>query len=250
LKTNDYSPYGIIKNNIVLPAIDSASAYRNKTSTQQGRSTSMNKFVTNAPVVQQNDFQLGKDYSLSGQDGIELGYTPMPTGVLPVLNNAPIVSQPSAMPQAVVGSPYKGSGLRPPPALVPANKPLAVPTSAVAEVVATQPSDMVAQPAVVQSPMDVAKFNAEQSNLLADKNIAAQKQIAEMGQKSDWEKYGSIASGVGSALGGVAGLYGAYMNAKYQKDQANMQKNMIRGDEANKSAFAKAAGGTYQRSGV
>jgi hypothetical protein len=62
LKTNDYSPYGIIKNNIVLPAIDSASAYRNKTSTQQGRSTSMNKFVTNAPVVQQNDFQLGKDY--------------------------------------------------------------------------------------------------------------------------------------------------------------------------------------------
>jgi uncharacterized FlgJ-related protein len=109
---------------------------------------------------------------------------------------------------------------------------------------------MVAQPAVVQSPMDVAKFNAEQSNLLADKNIAAQKQIAEMGQKSDWEKYGSIASGVGSALGGVAGLYGAYMNAKYQKDQANMQKAMIRGDEANKSAFAKAAGGTYQRSGV
>jgi hypothetical protein len=40
------------------------------------------------------------------------------------------------------------------------------------------------------------------------------------------------------------------MNAKYQKDQANMQKAMIRGDEANKSAFAKAAGGTYQRSGV
>ena len=129
-------------------------------------------------------------------------------------------------------------------------RPLVVPTSAVAGVIGGQPTDTIAPPAVVQSPMDVAKYNAEQQNLLADKNILAQKEIAGMGVKSDWEKYGSMASGVGTALGGVAGVYGAIQNAKYQKDQIKMQKDMIRGDEANKSAFAKAAGGTYQSSGV
>ena len=74
--------------------------------------------------------------------------------------------------------------------------------------------------------------------------------IAKMGQKSDMEKYASVASGVAPVIGGLASLYSTIANAKYMKDQAKMQKNMIRGDEANKSAFAKAAGGTYQRSGV
>lgn len=257
MAVQDYSPYGLIKRGTDYGLSKMANIYNNnraKYSTQVGRSTSMNNFVTNAPVAPQNDFQLGTDYSLNGQAGTELGYNQMPTGVLPVLNNAPIANEPSAIPQAIAGSPKikptsKGAGMPPLPPLL-GDRPLAVPTSAVAGVVATQPSDMIAQPSVVQSPMDVAKYNAEQQNLLADKNILAQKEIAGMGQKSDWEKYGSMASGVGSALGGVAGLYGAYQNAKYMKDQANMQKAMIRGDEANKSAFAKAAGGTYQRSGV
>jgi hypothetical protein len=197
----------------------------------------------------------GSDIPVSTGYWNETNTTPQP--VVPKRNTVVSTVAPkvavnnTATPKSALQSTKKQpSGMLPPPALVPANKPLAVPTSAVADVVATQPTDMIAQPAAVQDPMAVAKYNAEQSNLLADKNIAAQKEIAGMGQKSDWEKYGSIASGVGSALGGVAGLYGAYMNAKYQKDQAKMQKNMIRGDEANKSAFAKAAGGTYQRSGV
>jgi hypothetical protein len=212
----------------------------------------------------------GSDIPVSTGYWNETNTTPQP--VVPKRNTVVSTVAPkvavnnTATPKSALQSTKKQpSGMLPPPALVPVkssvanyqageyNQPMNT-TALESWGDDMQSPDVIPQsvvaPAVVQSPMDVAKFNAEQSNLLADKNIAAQKQIAEMGQKSDWEKYGSIASGVGSALGGVAGLYGAYMNAKYQKDQANMQKNMIRGDEANKSAFAKAAGGTYQRSGV
>jgi len=247
-KLEDYTPYGLIKKGTDYGLSKLGAIYNNnraKNSTQVGRSTSMNNFVTNAPVVPQNDFQLGQDYSLAGQDGQALGYTPLPTGDIPVINSsnnyaqAPIVNQGTS---AMARQYNRGNGgLTPPPTMVSAIQPTGV---------INKPTDMAVQSAVVQDPMAVAKYNSEQSNLLADKNIAAQKDIAGMGQKSDMERYGSMASGVGSALGGVAGLYGAYMNAKYMKDQSNMQKNMIRGDEANKSAFAKAAGGTYIKSGV
>ena len=80
--------------------------------------------------------------------------------------------------------------------------------------------------------------------------LPIEQQAKLMGGKTGWETLGSTMSGVGTMAGGLAGIYGAYANAKYQKDQTNMQKQMIRGDEANKSAFAKAAGGTYQSSGV
>jgi len=80
--------------------------------------------------------------------------------------------------------------------------------------------------------------------------LPIEQQAKLMGGKTGWETLGSTMSGIGSMAGGLAGVYGAYANAKYQKDQTNMQKAMIRGDEANKSAFAKAAGGTYQSSGV
>ena len=63
---------------------------------------------------------------------------------------------------------------------------------------------------------------------------------------SGMEQFGQLASGA-SAL---AGIYGTMQNAKYLKDQTKMQKAMIRADDANKSAFAKAAGGTYERTGV
>lgn len=63
---------------------------------------------------------------------------------------------------------------------------------------------------------------------------------------SGMEQFGQLASGA-SAL---AGIYGAVQNAKYLKDQTKMQKAMIRADDANKSQFAKAAGGTYTKTGV
>jgi hypothetical protein len=69
--------------------------------------------------------------------------------------------------------------------------------------------------------------------------------LASMGQKSGWEQAGGIASGVGSVMGGIAGLYGAYQNAEYQKRQENMQRRILNSENANKSAFAKASGGTY-----
>jgi hypothetical protein len=147
------------------------------------------------------------------------------------------------------------SGMLPPPALVPAKKPLAVPTSAVAEVVATQPNSMYDGDGMLiqnqQMPQQsILPSEALQPSINLANGESEAMQIARMGQKSDWEKYGSMASGVGQFLGGAAGIYGVMENAKYMKDQAKMQKNIIRGDEANKSAFAKAAGGTYQRSGV
>jgi hypothetical protein len=262
MAVQDYSPYGLIKRGTDYGLSKMANIYNNnraKYSTQAGRSTSMNNFVTNAPVVPQNSFKLGQDYSLNGQDGIELGYNQMPAGVLPVLNNAPIINKPSAMPKAIIGSPKikptsKGSDLPPLPPLL-GEKPLTVPTSAVAGVVATQPNGMYDGDGMLiqnqQMPQQsILPSEALQPSInLANGESEAMK-IAKMGQKSDWEKYGSLASGVGTTLGGVAGIYGAVQNAKYMKDQANMQKAMIRGDEANKSAFAKAAGGTYQRSGV
>jgi hypothetical protein len=69
--------------------------------------------------------------------------------------------------------------------------------------------------------------------------------LALMGQKSGWEQAGGIASGVGSVMGGIAGLYGAYQNAEYQKRQEGMQRRVLNSENANKSAFAKASGGTY-----
>jgi hypothetical protein len=69
--------------------------------------------------------------------------------------------------------------------------------------------------------------------------------LASMGQKSGWEQAGGIASGVGSVMGGIAGLYGAYQNAEYQKRQEGMQRRVLNSENANKSAFAKASGGTY-----
>jgi hypothetical protein len=231
----------------------------NPTELGRGSDTFAKPAYDGSPAISGKNFDINKDYSLNTIDlsstlndatspksafAMNGSYTPTPSQVVPT---APIVNAPIGSPK--IKPTTKGSDLPPLPPLL-GNKPLAVPTSAVAGVVATQPTDMIAQPAIVQSPMDVAKYNAEQQNLLADKNILAQKEIAGMGQKSDWEKYGSMASGIGSTLGGVAGIYGAVQNAKYQKDQTKMQKAMIRGDEANKSAFAKAAGGTYQRSGV
>ena len=118
----------------------------------------------------------------------------------------------------------------------------AVPTSAVAGVVEPMNMDsLVSNYSPSQlGQMDFSNYAAGSLGTSPIEESEAMK-IAKMGQKSDLEKYGSLASGIGSMAGGLAGVYGAYANAKYQKDQTNMQKAMIRGDEANKSAFAKAA---------
>jgi hypothetical protein len=242
MAVNDYSPYGLIKKGTDYGLSKVSKIYNNnraKNSTQVGRSTSMNNFVTNAPVERNPNFQFGKDYSLAGADATALGYTEMPTGILPTLNNAPI--NPVATSPAIKPPVLNRKGASAPP--------LVAPTA----IVPTQPQVVpTGVPEAVQptSPMEVAMYNARANGEIADKNNQTLKDVAQMGAKSDWEKYGSLASGVGTMAGGLAGIYGAYANAKYQKDQTKMQKAMIRGDEANKSAFAKAAGGTYQSSGV
>jgi hypothetical protein len=65
------------------------------------------------------------------------------------------------------------------------------------------------------------------------------------GEKSGLEKYGGLASGIGSMMGGLAGLYAAYENSQYHKRQEDLQNRMLASENANKSAFARAAGGTY-----
>jgi hypothetical protein len=89
-------------------------------------------------------------------------------------------------------------------------------------------------------------FNGTQEQWDALSNGEQQAQIvAGMGNKTPFEQYGSLASGVGSVMGGVAGLYGAYENSRYQKRQEAMQNRILNSEDANKSAFARAAGGTY-----
>jgi hypothetical protein len=91
-----------------------------------------------------------------------------------------------------------------------------------------------------------ANFNGTQEQWDTMTPDAQQKMtLGLMGQKSGWEQAGSTMSGIGSLAGGIAGLYGAYQNAEYQKRQEGMQNRLLAADNANKSAFAKAAGGTY-----
>jgi hypothetical protein len=40
-------------------------------------------------------------------------------------------------------------------------------------------------------------------------------------------------------------LYAAYENSQYHKRQEDLQNRMLASENANKSAFARAAGGTY-----
>jgi hypothetical protein len=92
---------------------------------------------------------------------------------------------------------------------------------------------------------NLANNNNTQTNNNSNNLDSMLQKIADMNKKSPLEQYGSLASGVGSVMGGVAGLYGAYENSRYQKRQEAMQNKILNSEDANKSAFARAAGGTY-----
>ena len=81
--TTDYTPYGLIKNNIVNPAYDYYSANRKKTSTQQGRSQAVNTFMTGSPTLP------------AASNAVHATITQQPAVVKPDLQQ-PTVTQPAS----------------------------------------------------------------------------------------------------------------------------------------------------------
>ena len=82
------------------------------------------------------------------------------------------------------------------------------------------------------------------------KNLTPEQMIALKDAKSPLESAFGMAGNAGQFLGGIAGLYGQYQNAKLEKDKMNIAKQQQRAIDANTSAFARAAGGTYTPTGV
>jgi hypothetical protein len=290
LRTSDYSPYGIIKNNIVLPAIDSASAYRNKTSTQQGRSTSMNKFVTrssgenvNQPLINKVLPQTSSPATVAVNDRENV--LPNKKDIKPKDKNGGLKAPP-----ALVVPKKKTSSEVIPPVVLPTNETVA-PISAIANMA---PSGMGIDEVVSRySPeqlgaMDFSNYSAGSLGIDAPIKQSAFGSGSDRGSffngtwsnpagytNEEWAslspdeqaKLGanksSIESGLGlasagiSAVGGLAGLYAAHANSKYNKGMLDISKQQnqaqlaqLRANDANKSAFAKAAGGTYVSSKV
>lgn len=78
-------------------------------------------------------------------------------------------------------------------------------------------------------------------------SMTPEQRIQAGAQKSNLASGIEMAGQIAGGLGAGAGIYGTLMNAKYQKKDLEMKKNIARAGEANTSAFAKAAGGTYQQ---
>jgi len=242
---------------MISSIVDYSNRNRQKMSTQQGRSTSMNNYVKRTPVS-----TAPKSTAFQNEQYLVDRANSLPKDIIPVAKPT-VVQTDIAQPVSSVARSRNGGLMAPPPmvtskpqtsSLASVVQPSVVPASSVADNYNyggmtqqdfTPMQTGNAQDTFWENLTRAGGYSAQEWNAMTpEQRIQAGAQKSNLA--SGMEQFGQLAGGA-SAL---AGIYGTIQNAKYLKDQTKMQKNMIRSDDANKSQFAKAAGGTYTKTGV